>query len=412
MNVLILSTFEHFGGAAIAARRLYQSLEKEGVNVTLGFALKDGKSGASSTALFTPGVWGKARFWILFILERLRVLAAIGNKKWLYKYSFGQKGLSILNHPAVQKADVIHLHWVNFGFLSIQEIVKLSSFKKVIWTFHDYWPMTGGCHLPFECRGFETNCGSCFYLRPESKVSQKNLFTKASQLADFQGKMITVSQYMAEKARLSPVFKSHSVEVIGNPLSTGIFTPASKHELRAKHNLPQDACIVLCGAADLADENKGFRLLLEAISLVREKFYLLIFGDLTDPKVVPEGVTFSAIGKRSGEPALAEVYNLADFFVLPSLQESLSYMTMEAMACGKPVVAFDSGGVRDLVLDEKTGFLVPLRDIKALADKISLLISDSALRTALGEAARNHVVNTYSEKVIAQKYQQLYQTFR
>lgn len=412
MNVLILSTFEHFGGAAIAARRLYQSLEKEGVNVTLGFALKDDKSGASSTVMFTPGIWGKARFWAFFILERLRVLAAISNRKWLYKYSFGERGLSILTHSAVQKADVIHLHWVNFGFLSIQEIVMLSSIRKVVWTFHDYWPMTGGCHLPFECRGFETDCGTCFYLKPESKISRKNLFTKATQLADFQGKMVTVSDYMASQARKSPVFKNLLVETVGNPLNTNIFQPVNKQALRDVHHLAQDVCVVLCGAADLRDENKGFRLLLEAISLVRGEFHLLIFGGLTDPKVVPEGVTYSTIGKRTGERALAEVYNLADFFVLPSLQESLSYMTMEAMACGKPVVAFDSGGVRDLVVDGETGFLVPLRDIKTLADKITVLVSDASLRATLGEAARNHVVKTYSEHTIAQKYLQLYQTFR
>jgi glycosyltransferase involved in cell wall biosynthesis len=412
MNVLILSTFEHFGGAAIAARRLYESLEKEGVNVTLGFALKDDKSGASSTVLFTSGIRGKARFWAFFILERLRVLIAISNRKWLYKYSFGERGLSILTHPAIQKADVIHLHWVNFGFLSIQEIVKLSSIKKVVWTFHDYWPMTGGCHLPYECRGFETDCGTCFYLKPESKISQKNLFTKATQLADFQGKLVTVSQYMASQARRSPVFKNLFVETIGNPLNTNIFHPINKQPLRAVHHLPQDVCVVLCGAADLDDENKGFRLLLEAIALVKGDFRLLIFGELSDPKVVPEGVTYSTIGKRTGEQALAEVYNLADFFVLPSLQESLSYMTMEAMACGKPVVAFDSGGVRDLVVDGETGFLVPLRDIKTLADKITVLVSDASLRATLGEAARNHVVETYSEHAIAQKYLQLYQTFR
>lgn len=412
MRVLILTTFEKYGGAAMAAGRLYKALKQTGADVRYGFALGEPGSEKSNHILFTRSTSARWRFWVGFSWERLMVLVRVSHRKWLYKYSFGDSGLSIKDHPEVQQADIIHIHWVNFGFISIQEIVKLSQQKPVIWTFHDYWPLTGGCHGPQDCRGFEQDCRSCFYLGRLGNTSHYNLLYKANQMVGFQGQMVTVSQWMADQAKKSLVLRDCQCAVIGNPLDTEVFKSRDSKSLRFAFGVPEGAFCVLAGAADLTDENKGFAYFLEAIGLVKGQFHALIFGDFANPSLIPANVPFTVIGKMTGEAKLSEVYNLADVFVLPSLQESLSYMTMEAMACGKPVVAFDSGGVRDLVLDGETGFLITKKDAAGMASALDRLIANPDLLAKLGAQARAHVEANFSESVVANKYLECYESLR
>jgi glycosyltransferase involved in cell wall biosynthesis len=162
LNIVLLSYHNQNGGAGIAAGRLHRALQKEGHHVTY---LVQEKSGNDASEVIRTGLWNKLKNWTRFIMERLYFLPNEKSKSIRFLFNPGLFGHDMSQHPAIQKADIIHLHWVNFGFLSIDNIEKLLKLgKPVVWTLHDMWAFTGGCHHSGDCENFQTNCGSCKFI--------------------------------------------------------------------------------------------------------------------------------------------------------------------------------------------------------------------------------------------------------
>jgi hypothetical protein len=187
MKILLVNTSSATGGAAVAARRLMNALEKNGAAVKMLVRDKDDEGDDKVVAL--PPSW---RLKWNFVWERFVIW--VHNKlsrKNLFAVDIANTGTDITTLPEFQQADIIHLHWVNQGMLSLKNIRKiLASGKPVVWTLHDMWPCTAVCHHAQLCDGFTKDCSQCEYLTfPKCENLPHKVFLQKKQI---YGKKLTI----------------------------------------------------------------------------------------------------------------------------------------------------------------------------------------------------------------------------
>ena len=308
--------------------------------------------------------------------------------------------------------DIIHLHWLCAGFLRVETLGKLN--KPLIWTLHDSWAFTGGCHVPFDCTKYRQSCGACPVLGSsrEKDLSRWTWKRKEKAWRNLNLTVVAPSRWLADCARSSSLFRQTRVEVIPNGLDTELFQPGNKEHARDLLDLPQQKKIILFGAVWAnSDPNKGFHLLKQALQLLgigSSDLMTVVFG--SDDFFVMEdlGMPVVNIGRIDDDNLLAAIYSAADVFVAPSMLENLPNTVMEAMACGTPCVAFHQGGVPDLVEHEISGYLAQPFDIEDLARGIAWILADKERHAELALQARQKVKVEFSLDKTAERYAALY----
>lgn len=408
MNVLIVSTHDQQGGAAIAAYRLMEALNKNGAMARM--LTIDKKSDNTNVVEVGSPLINKGRF----IAERGVIYIQNGfSKKYLFDISLANTGVTITKHPEFKKADIIHLHWINQGMLSIREIGKIvATGKKIVWTMHDMWPFTGICHHAGECNHFEKGCGMCPYLNNPSKHDISYTTFLIKQAAYFQGNIhfIACSNWLKELAVKSKLTTHYKVSAIANPINTELYKPKDKTELRKAMNLPIDKKIILFAAAKVSDKRKGIDYLVEASKIISHQksnnILFLIAGGRSKEIIVQLALPAISVGYVSSAD-MPNIYNAADVFVTPSLQENLPNTIMESMACGTPCVGFNIGGIPEMIDHKQNGYIANYKDAQDLANGLLWVLKESASET-LSNNARNKVVTNYSETTIAKRYLEIY----
>ena len=372
MKILIVNTSERTGGAAIAANRLMNALRQEGAEVEM---------------LTRQARWP-------FYWERMRIFMANGwSQRGLWQVDFANCGEDITRSQAFREAEVVHLHWVNQGFLSLRSLDRIfQSGKRIVWTMHDQWPYTGVCHYAEDCERFHTHCQHCPQLaHPGANDFSYKVFRQKEDIwrrADIT--FVGCSQWIAQEARRSRLTQGHRIVSIPNPIDHSIFRPIPKDEARAQFGLPQEQKIVLFSCQKVTDERKGMRYLEQAMQ------------QLPDVRVVSVG--------RGGdfqlhdEQSMAAMYAAADVFVTPSLQDNLPNTIVEAMSCGTPCVGFRVGGIPEMIHHLEDGYVARYRD----ADDLALGIRYALDHPTLSEAAIRYARETYNEHRVAQLYLQEY----
>ncbi len=414
MKVLLINTSEQTGGAAIAAKRLTESLHATGVDAKMLVLHKESDSGL----VFSTGEkWQKA---CTFLWERLVIWTNnLFSRKNLFTISIANTGFDITKLPEFQEADVIHLHWINQGFLSIKNIRQiLESGKPVVWTMHDMWECTAICHHAHTCESFKSECHHCPFLRfPGKHDLASRVFKKKQEL--FQKaelNIVTVSRWLSVQVGQSTLLKSKPINVIPNTLSLSDFPITDKQTARIALSLP-DKYIILFGAARIDDPIKGFGHLLRAIRILTEKNYfrseelhLALFGNIKYPeKVLTEiPIGYSYLGRIGETSKLAKLYAAADVTVSASLYETFGQTLIEAQACGCIPVSFGNSGQADIIQHKKNGFLADYLSADSLAEGIRWALTEG-IRTLPKENIRNNVSEKYSDKVVANQYLRLYQ---
>jgi glycosyltransferase involved in cell wall biosynthesis len=417
MKTLLLNTFAQYGGASLACRRLQNALNKSQLCETR-LLTRDLPFEFQNVTAGELGYWGKKRAWLRFVAERMQVRWAVKTKALQFSFSPATWGQSLHQHPCVQEADVLHLHWINFGFLTLKELQKLANLdKKIVWTLHDMWTFTGGCHYAGECTNFLSWCGDCPILKKSKHDDwsarlwheKQKLFSSLHERIQF----VTCSEWLANLARQSGLLKGFPITAIPNPIDTEQFCLLEKTPLRKRFGLPQDKFILLFSAMNVQDKRKGFDYLIEALEYLyhqypasRSKLALAVVGKSAEKD---EKLLFPTyyLGSLATPEAMNEAYNTADAFVLPSLEDNFPNTIMEAMACGLPCVTFATGGLPEMIQHEKTGYLATLKDAQDLAKGIAYLLETTDLPT-LSVQARQFVKENYAENIIAQKYFEVY----
>lgn len=413
MRVLIVNTSERMGGAAIAANRLMDALRNNGIQAKM--LVRDKQTDQITVIGLRKSMW---KIW-QFVWERILIWKANHFKKHnLFAVDIANTGTDITVLPEFQQAEIIHLHWINQGMLSLKDLRKiLLSGKPVVWTMHDMWPCTGICHHARECNKYHQECQHCPYIYKggsKKDISYQVFKTKQElyQLAPIT--FITCSQWLKERASQSALLTNHSVINIPNPINTGLFKPRNKQDARQKRNLPTDKKLILFGSAKITDKRKGIDYFIESCKILAEKYPevlkewgVVVYGKESEqlkPLVPFEVYPLNYI---SSEKELVDIYNAVDLFVTPSLEENLPNTIMEAMACGIPCVGFNVGGIPEMIDHLHNGYVADYKSAEDFANGIHWALSEGEY-PSLSEAACRKVLTSYSESAIAKRYIEVY----
>jgi len=398
MNVLLLTTYMH-GGAGIACRRLQTALTESGETVNL------------LTMDQTPSKWP-------FYAERLSFLPYERDKSVRFSFSLANFGHDFRRHKWVQEADVLHLHWINQGFLSLKNIRQLASLgKPIVWTLHDMWAFTGGCHYSGDCDHYQKSCGQCPYLRnPGPKDLSYRIWQKKKEMFPPGIQFVTCSEWLAGEARSGGLLKDYPVSSIPNPIDTRLFQPLSATDraaFRQAQGVAPNAVLILFAAMKVKEKRKGFHYLLDALYRLKSKYpdllvELLVLGQSDPQELEALPYPFHALGMVRDVSQLVNVYGASDVFVIPSLEDNLPNTVMESLACGTPVVGFRTGGIPEMVGHLQEGFIAPQQDAEALAQGLYWVVRGEIPIETLRKAAREKVERQYSNSIIGNRYIQLY----
>ena len=412
MKVLIVNTSEKTGGAALAANRLMEALKNNGVKAKM--LVRDKETDQISVAALTQS-W-RTRWY--FLWERWCVFWHLRfRRKHLFDVDIANIGADITKTMEFQEADVVHLHWVNQGMLSLKGIRRiLDSGKPVVWTMHDIWPATAICHYARGCERFKNHCEQCPLLPGKSRndLSAKIWKRKQRMLEGQSISFIACSQWLAKEARKSALLAGQEVTSIPNAIDTRVFRPQDKQKARKILGLPDDRQLILFVSQRVTDERKGMDFLVEAVRLLVERYPesvdqmgIVILGGHSEDLEGQLALPAYPLGYVSDVRKIVSVYNAADVFVLPSLEDNLPNTIMEAMACGVPCVGFHVGGIPEMIDHQKSGYVARFRDSEDLCKGLHWVL-DEAPAEELRQCALQKVYHHYSQQSVSLRYIEIY----
>jgi glycosyltransferase involved in cell wall biosynthesis len=409
MKVVLLNSSDTEGGAARAAYRLHQGLQ--GIGVSSQMLVKNKKSGEPNVIMSQAGIANKFDKIISTISNSpLRLYPernrCIFSPEWLPD--------SLAAKVAKIQPDIINLHWVCGGYMQVESVPKFN--KPLVWTLHDMWPFTGGCHYSEECDRYTKSCGSCPQLHSskDSDLSRWVWQRKAQAWKNLNLTLVTPSHWLAECAKSSSLLQEYPVNVIANGLDPEVYKPLNRRLVRESLNLPQNKQLVLFGAMQGTDDRwKGFPLLVPALQSLSKsewqgKIELLVFGSSQPENPINVGFKTHYLGRLKDE-SLAKVYAAADVMVVPSRYETFGQTASEALACGTPVVAFDVTGLKDIVDRQQNGYLAKPYETEDLARGIAWVLEDPERHQKLCRSARLKVEEKFTLQVQARAYKSLYE---
>ena len=407
MRILIVNTSERTGGAAVAANRLMKALNNNGAKAKMLVRDKE-----TETLTVVPLPHSPRLRWH-FLWERLVIFCRLHfSRQHLFEVDIANAGYDITKLPEFQEADVIHLHWVNQGMLSLKGIQKiLQSGKPVVWTMHDIWPATALCHVTLGCQHFTSKCGNCRLL-PGGGSSHDYSTTiwqrKQRMLADENIYFVACSHWLESEAKRSALLKGQKITSIPNPIDTRIYKRGNKQEARQRLGLPLDKKLILFASQRVTNVNKGMDYLIEACRQLQiSDAAVVILGGHAEEVVSQLSLEAYPLGYVNDEQRIVDVYHAADVFVLPSLSENLPNTIMEAMACGVPCVGFKVGGIPEEIDHRRNGYVAEYRSAEDLARGICWILTEADYEE-LSKNAVQKVVQNYSQQSVALKYLDVY----
>ncbi|MGN6179197.1 MAG: glycosyltransferase family 4 protein [Mucilaginibacter sp.] len=418
MKVTLINTSDAGGGAPAACLRLLKALEGQGIDANL-LVQKKTTRGRDVTSV-ERNLFDRKHAMFNFLYERLSFIALHEKDKSVrFAFSTANAGMSIKNEKLIKDADILHLHWTNSGFLSIRNLRELLMLgKPIVWTMHDMWAFTGGCHYAGDCGHFSRQCGDCFFLKDPGKadISYTGWLRKADMYSGVKNiSFVACSEWLADIARQSSLLKGYNIQSIPNPIDTHIFSPGNKAEIRAKRKIDPDKKVILFGAANINDRRKGISYLVEALRLLKNDYpvkgqvEIVVFGKNRDFDLNALSFPVHELNIITSQEEMAEIYSMADVFVTPSIEDNLPNTVMEAMACGTPVVAFNTGGIPEMIDHQQNGYLANFKASGDMAKGLYEMLYASNY-AELSQSARSKVLRDFNNETVASQYIELYQS--
>ena len=412
LRVVHVNALESYGGAAKAAHRLHLGLRTIGIDSKM--LVRDKSSSDDSVVQVNKGLKTLSGLTMHFGYQIDRQPLKIykgysANSPWSLNWLTND----IAKQAQALAPHIVHLHWIGQGFVPIQALRRFN--QPLIWTLHDSWAFTGGCHIPHDCTNYQTHCGNCPQLGSgrERDLSNWLWHKKEASWRNTKMTIVTPSRWLADCARASSLFANRRIEIIPYGLDLNVYRPIDRLEARRLLGLPTDRKLILFGAvSSTTDTNKGFHLLKPALYSLANQWKdsadVVIFGASSSSDDSDTGLTSHYLGYLHDDLTLALMYSAADVSVVPSLSENLPFTVLESLACGTPAVAFRVGGIPDLIEDRQNGYLANPFDTDDLAHGIEWVLEDSERRTQLGLRARQKVETAFETRNTARQYQTLY----
>jgi glycosyltransferase involved in cell wall biosynthesis len=404
MKILQITT-STTGGAGIACLRLHRQFRQAGISSRV-FCLKDRGRAAETDADIIPLINSKKiSFWpnrFMYKIWQMRLERHLkGRPPGFEVFSSSESTFDITKDPAYQEADLVHLHWTA-GFLDHRDFFQKNT-KPVVFTLHDMFPFTGGCHHADGCMKFTATCDHCPQLAGtiDDSYAAAQLAIKINGISPAKKIHIaTPSTWLLDLSKQSRLFYSFPHSHVPNGTNEAIFNVMDRAAARQQLGLPDDRPVLLFVAETIDNHRKGFHLLLGALAQLETQVTLVAMGANANPALLPPGAI--TLGRIDDEKKMALCYNAADGFVLPSLAENLPNTIVEALLCGTPVAAFSVGGITEMIQSAKNGFLSKEVSVDGLLQVIRQLIQgntvprdvirrDAAEKYAIGKAAASYI---------------------
>ncbi len=403
MKILLLNTYDNKGGAARASFRLAKALNEQGIEAKLVVRRKN------IQASFVYSANEKISFFkpyfdylpaLLFIRKRMPFFSAIIND-------------NILKVIDNYKPDLVHLNWISEGFIKIETLAKIKI--PIVWTLHDSWAYTGGCHVHKGCEKYLTGCGACPFLSPKLKydLSSYNFDRKQKVYKQIKNlKIVTPSKWLKSEVMSSALLKGREVEVIPNGLDVNFYTGIDKNKAKEKLGIDLDKKVIVFGGINaIRDGNKGFRYFVDSIKQLKTKdLTILVFGNNKLQIEYLQSIKIKYLGKINDDEKLRTIYTAGDVTVVPSKQEVFGQIVTESMSCGTPVVAFDTTGPAEIIEQKKNGYLAKAFQAEDLALGIDWVLEDKERWEQLSAYAVSSVKTRFSSEIVAQKYIDLFKS--
>ncbi len=409
-KVVLINHSDTLGGAAVVTFRLMQALRNEGIDARMVVFTKTSQED-NVDVIYTRFIRTMA-----FCLERLRILPATGfNYDNLYKVSTGDFALNVHHHPWVKDADIVCLNWVNQGLMGLKGIKRLHEMgKKIVWTLHDMWSMTGICHHSYECDHYIKECGHCPFLANGGKandLSHRYWKKKKRLYTEVPITFVTVSKWLENKCRQSSLLGEKNIVTINNPFPIDKFYTKPKRELYSM-TTPEKQNIILLGAARLDDPIKGLDIAIDALNHIFDnnpdiasKTAVYLFGHLKHPEVL-DRLRFSHrwLGLVSDFKLIRYLCSISKVVLSTSLYETLGGTLVEGQAGGAIPVTFGIDGRADVVEHLKNGYIARYKDHLDIAKGIIWALDAKIPR----EELHRSVGERFGASVIARRYINLF----
>ncbi len=402
------------GGAAIASYRLMEVLKESGVDVKM--LVQEGGEDDEAVFSTTGSALKKKINFLRFAMERLYFLRHEKSKEHRFLFSMANTGEYIHQNKLVREADIIHLHWVNAGFLSLGSLKALLDLgKPVVWTFHDMWAMTGGCHHALTCDRYKQECGECLYLKkPGRKDLSHRLWTKKSKFfKDRNITVITPSEWLRDCVRESSLFGQMDVHAIPNPVDQTQFRGVDRELACKSLGLDPTKKYILFGAASVKNLYKGFSYFQEAIKIMSQDreamagVELVIFGKTGEDVSQMFPLPVHNVEYVNSAQTMVDLYSVAQLYASSSLQDNFPSTIIESMLCGTPVVGFRTGGIPEMIAHLEDGYLAAHKDASELAEGMKWILSYDPYQ-ALSDRVRSAAVRRFSRERSATLHVELY----
>jgi glycosyltransferase involved in cell wall biosynthesis len=408
MRVCLINTSDISGGAAIAAYRLHQGLQLVGLDSQM---LVQDKVSDDYTVLGATNKLGKGWAKLVPTIDSLPKILYPQRENTHFAVQWFPNNT---HHKINQlKPDIVNLHWICGGFVPIKSLSKINA--PLVWSLHDMWAFTGGCHYAGDCQSYQNNCGTCPQLgsNRNQDLSLQIWRKKQRHWQNLNITIVALSNWLADSVKKSSLFANNRIEVIPNSLDTNVYKPINKQLARTILNLPQDKKLILFGAMNAtSDQRKGFQFLCPALEQLASQINhceLVIFG--ASKPFHGDNFPFQTnyLGRLADDISLAIIYSAVDVFVAPSLEDNLPNTVMEALACGTPSVAFNIGGMPDMITHQENGYLANPFSVADLTYGINWVLENNHRWQKLSANARDMVLNKFTLQHQATKYLELYQ---
>ena len=420
------------GGAGLAACRAVEACRSAGVDAEL-LAVRDIPKGSGTLQL---------EFLQHPKSPKALISSALNDKmQWEYVnesrniawsnslFSIPYPSFDLAKSAFVMAFDVIHLHWVSWLASPRSIAGLLDAGKPVVWTMHDFWPATGGCHYPSGCKQFLETCRKCPQLDDVWSIAYNFFCEKRSQYGGHPNlTIVTPSDWLAGQVAKSAMFSRNQVVTLRNPLDNEIYSPlADRKAARAAIGVgPEDVAIAF-GNYDNAEERKGGSILRDAINRVSQRWneaqaahnvgrlVLLVFGR-TSEMFEGAGVSVLPIGVVAEEARVAAILGACDAYAHPAIEDNYPNTVLESLGVGTPVVGFVAGGLPEMVEDGLTGFLAargisPAEDAASLATAFERMVAmPKADRERMRVSCRRSVLMNNSYAAIGPQLRDLYRS--
>lgn len=412
MNILQINSSDSKGGVAKNTYRFKKRLEEFGHKMILFVSVKN----TDDKNVFLIKPLNKFLKKISHFLKK--DLQGYLTRKTTYLRANDIEFFNIKNlfkSTEYKKADIIHCRNLHGDYFNLKALKKISKEKPIVWTIHDMWAITGHCAHSFDCKKWQTGCHNCYHLNIYPAIKWDNtkyLWNKKKKIYDNLKINIVANSLWTKKKLEKSILKDQNIRLIYNGVDSTVFRKYDKEAIREKLNFPLDKKIIMfLVAGGKGNPWKGWKYVEKIINYYKDNkdIFFLCIGGRKDKQQLDKG-NIKYIEYTDEDSLVAQYYSSADLLLYPSLADSFGLVVAESLACGTPVVTFKTGGIPEIVLHKKNGYLAEYKNTGELINGIKYIFGlSNAEFQEMSRHSIQRIKDNFELDIMVKNYLNLYQ---